>query len=489
MNKIELLSDLKLGSSVAEYDRDLDKYFINTNYVKELINNDYDIIRGVKGAGKTAMLVALTKNKGQYEKLKSVKLVQAINLTGDPDFKKAFDRIDDDVEQQMLVDAWKIYLINIAWKNVDSNFEKYNEVKKYLKENNLITIKDSFLDKILYSFQRVMPTKVTNTFNIDGSTTQALEFDRNVNTTDGNIQGDTPIIDFNNIFTKINDILKKNNCSLWIMMDRLDDAFPDKSKKSILALKTLFYAYKDISLYDNFKIKMFIRDDIYNDITDKRFTSLTHVAANTSTPIKWDREKLENLFIERLLYNENFKSYLQEMDIDYTELNEQKREIILQKFFKKQVDVGRNNPDSFGWIINHITDGLNIFTPRDLISLIDKAKHYQIEEWRLTNNSEQEDYFIGAAALRKAYETISKDKLDTQLYAEYPELKRHIEKFKDLKAEHNEDSLRNLLGLRWKSIIEKLVNIGFIEEKKSTKIWKIPFLYRAGLGVIQGKAY
>lgn len=44
MDKVELLKKLNLGNSVAEYDKNLSDYFINTNYVEELINNNYDII-------------------------------------------------------------------------------------------------------------------------------------------------------------------------------------------------------------------------------------------------------------------------------------------------------------------------------------------------------------------------------------------------------------------------------------------------------------
>jgi hypothetical protein len=73
------------------------------------------------------------------------------------------------------------------------------------------------------------------------------------------------------------------------------------------------------------------------------------------------------------------------------------------------------------------------------------------------------------------------------LYAEYPNLRKYIEKFKDSKAEHNEESLKVILGSRWRSIIKKLVESGFIEEKLNT--WKVPFIYREGLNISQGKAY
>ena len=92
----------------------------------------------------------------------------------------------------------------------------------------------------------------------------------------------------------------------------------------------------------------------------------------------------------------------------------------------------------------------------------------------LNNKSLVANYFIGASALRRAYAEVSKEKLETQLYAEYPDLRIYIEKFTDSKAEHNEESLRIILSSRWKSRIKKLVDIGFIEEKLNT--WKGPFI-------------
>ena len=74
------------------------------------------------------------------------------------------------------------------------------------------------------------------------------------------------------------------------MIDRLDDAFPDRTPESTLILKALFYAYKDICMYDGFKMKIFIRDDIFDEITSNGFTSLTHVASKTMQSLQWDRE-------------------------------------------------------------------------------------------------------------------------------------------------------------------------------------------------------
>ncbi|MBV4429547.1 P-loop ATPase, Sll1717 family [Clostridium tyrobutyricum] len=483
MDKIQLLKSLNLGNSIAEQDKNLSDYFIYTNYVEDLIGDKYDIVRGAKGSGKTAMLLAVSKNQSKYKKLHDVILVQAINLQGDPYFKSVFDKISKEVKQQELIDSWKIYIINLVWNKITNKFSEHKQLEKYLKQHKLVIRSNKLLEKVLYAFQGI---KVTNKFNSDGSVTQSVKYEKTDSKSKDCLVN--KIIDFNYVFSEINRILVKNNYKVWIMMDRLDDAFPDKTNKSILALKSLLYAYKDISTYDNFKIKIFLRNDIYYNITSNGFTSLTHVAAKALNPIQWNKDKLSQLLVKRVLFNKEFNKYLDSYNINYNNLNnEDCRNNILELLFKKQVDVGKNNPDTLGWIINHITDGLGIVTPRDLISIVDKARRYQIEEWKLNDKNIGEKYLVGSSSIRQAYLEISQEKLETQLYAEYPSLRKHIEKFANSKAEHNEESLKKMLGIRWKSRIKNLVDIGFIEEKKNT--WKVPFVYREGLNISQGKAF
>ena len=110
MKKIDVLQNIKLGNSIAEYDGNISQYYINTNSTLDLINDRYDIIKGVKGSGKTAMLVAICDNQCDYSQLDGKKLVKAIQLKGDPDFKRAFDTVT--IEQndlQKVIDAWKYF--------------------------------------------------------------------------------------------------------------------------------------------------------------------------------------------------------------------------------------------------------------------------------------------------------------------------------------------------------------------------------------------
>lgn len=131
------------------------------------------------------------------------------------------------------------------------------------------------------------------------------------------------------------------------MLDRLDDAFPDNSERDNLILKSLFYAYKDICFYEGFKIKIFIREDIFDNITKENgFRSLTHVDAKTMNSIKWERDTIEQLLIERLLFNDDFVEYIKSfgLETDYTKISPDERLKIIYKFVKPQLILDQTSP-------------------------------------------------------------------------------------------------------------------------------------------------
>lgn len=483
MNPRKILTELKLGDGIAEYDKDLAKYFVDTVYVEDFVKDRYDIILGEKGSGKSAMLKGVTENAMNYTNLENVQMVIATNLIGDVDFRKAFASIDEDISEFELIDAWKIYIVNLLWKQYCTIFGEENDLKKYLESKKILEHKEGILFKLKYAIERARASKFTvyNKTQMDGTNEVGASLDLNK----GEDSYECEVIDYNMIFAKLEQALEERDSNIWVLLDRLDDAFPDRNPKNTQILKALFYAYKDICAYTRIKVKIFIREDIFSDITMDGFRSLTHVSSKAMQPIKWDKEKIINMFIERLLYNKCIQIYMQELGIDYKHRCEGIDKKILDTILKRQVDIGKNKPDTIGWILNHIKNGKGVFTPRDFILLIDKARSYQLEE--VKDKEVTDPYLIGASAIRKAYRDISKSKLDTQIYAEYPECRGWIEKFRDGKAAYNKETIKEILGKQWNFRVNKLVFIGFLEESGGG--WNIPFLYRPALKAVQGKAY
>jgi hypothetical protein len=77
------------------------------------------------------------------------------------------------------------------------------------------------------------------------------------------------------------------------------------------------------------------------------------------------------------------------------------------------------------------------------------------------------------------------------LEAEFPHLWKYIAKLVGGKTEYSEGAIRNLFGRDWLSVVGDLTSIGVLRKevkRDGSKSLKIPFLYREGLEVTQGRA-
>ena len=151
MKKIDILNNLNFGNSIAEYDKNIVNYYINTYSTMDLVNDRYDIIKGTKGSGKTAMLVTLYDNQSKYSQLDGKRLIKAIELKGDPDFKRAFNTVTiNDNDIQKVIDAWKIYIINVIWKSYSDLFSDGSELGNYLQKEKLLSPKKTIIGTLLH---------------------------------------------------------------------------------------------------------------------------------------------------------------------------------------------------------------------------------------------------------------------------------------------------------------------------------------------------
>ena len=78
----DIVRKLDLGNSVAEFDKELEKYFVETEPFRALIEDRADIIAGDKGTGKTALYSILRKRYGSIAQLKGVEVEPLAKLRG-----------------------------------------------------------------------------------------------------------------------------------------------------------------------------------------------------------------------------------------------------------------------------------------------------------------------------------------------------------------------------------------------------------------------
>lgn len=456
MESLEKLRGLKIGNTIAELDEELNSNYISSTTFFDFIDDRYDLIRGAKGTGKTALLLYVCANKNQFIALSDVLIIKANEHSGDPSFKKAFRNLHKEDGVDVYSDAWRIYIINLIWEAVEQNCNSTAELKKYLEKKKLLTKDTGFLSRIVYAILRAKASITANDVEY------SIEM--------GKLPESENFVDFNYVFESLASILRTNNKRVWILLDRLDDAFPDWSDESRLAIKALLFVYKDLLGIRLIKLKTFLRIDIFDNVTkDSGFTSLSHIIAKASPPIAWDENQMKDFIIKRIGSICEPEHHTVDERIKY--------------LFGEQIDVGKRKPDSFHWVINHLKDGNGQYTPRDVIDFIENARKYTIVEIESSGKASETALF-SKSALKTAWRIVSINKLQSQLLAENPELKDVIDLFRDKKAEYSPDAMMGLFGASYKEVCAKLCYIGFLGTYGEN--WKIPYLYRPCINVKQG---
>lgn len=480
MSNRDILETLNLGAAVAENDEHLANYFVPTGALTDFVGDRYDIIRGVKGSGKSALLRITSLHQERYEPLANVKFVVATEHAGEPAFKRAFEKaIGPEWREDELVRAWKVYLLNLALDALEAlplNEASITAVK--LAEKSGLRFRNPSLFKKLYwSLIRVM-----NPRQITLGETIAAEFPDEP----PEFWLKSPEIDFPELLSTISNGFEQANKRCWILVDRLDAAFQADPELESAALRAILMAYKDFMGKKFVRIKLFFRTDLFDVVTSGAgFRELTHVQDRASPPITWDSDRLLQMIMERFVFN---KPVREKYGITTNDLKESDdRLAAFLSICPQQVDAGEKRPDSWNWVCNRLRDGNGVATPRDLQLLMLNAARKQQERLQLGDDDPETPHLISGSALKAGLAQLSTDKIRASLIAEAPDLEGAIRAFTKGKAEHNEDSLEAILGKGWKHLTERLERIGFLE--KIGAAWKVPMLYRDGLEITQGAAY
>jgi len=141
--------------------------------------------------------------------------------------------------------------------------------------------------------------------------------------------------------------------------------------------------------------------------------------------------------------------------------------------------------------MGRIRDGNDVKPPRNLIDLVQKAQDVQMrKEEREANEFLEGKALLSSDALKSGLSALSKQRVEDTLLAEAGAQAGLIDRFRNGKAEHNSETLASALGLEGEELVKArqfLRDIGFLEAVGAN--FKIPMLYREGLGVTQGKAF
>jgi len=490
MKVYEILEKIQFGNPVAEYDAQLQNYFLRTNIFRQVISGSAEVVAGDKGTGKTAIYQHLRHSYKQIPELYGTEILSGFNLSGEPLFRRLGD--EQVLTEGQYITLWKMYIISLAGNWLLKNYRGNRsatliKVESLLSKIGLLSVDDtagSVFSRLMGWLRLNATPKAVGmdvSFNEYGIPvfTPKIELGKVEQKEEERVE----IISHEEAFEIINSALYEKKVVLWIALDRLDEAFVGRPDIEALALRALIRTFMDMD-YSHLRLKLFVRKDLFRKITRDGFVNLTHVHARQKE-IVWNNEDLLGVLFHRLKNNGDIFRRLG--------INPQKLTPIQLFYVMFPQRVYVQGAETWIWMLNAIRDGNDVKPPRNLIDLCIMA---QEEQLRVETHKEREyavnQPLIEADTLKKAAVQLSKQRIIDTLLAEYGEdVKIAIRAFQNSKAEHNEQSLSDLFGfdvVATRLVIDVLTSIGFLEKTRGD-VYKVPALYRPGLNITQGKAF
>jgi hypothetical protein len=488
---LSALNSVKLGKSVAEKDERLDDTFVETTAFQNVIRNDYDIIEGDKGAGKTALFVRLLSPQAYDQRPSDAIVVRGCNVKGEPFFQQLV--VGEALSEEQYVRFWKGYIIARAgnWLLKKNKYSRTSRSSLYKLEQMLrglqlysdIASKDDMVDA-RDIFDRVLK-HIGNLFRwksigVDVEVTaEGLSFSPKVElATSDPIQKD---ISIHNALALLSQCLAEMGKSVWVAIDRLDEAFQGFPDAEIPLLRALFRTYRDLDEYENITLKIFVRRDLFAKIMKDGFVNLTHINSSKIT-LEWEDEDLKTLICNRIRQN----SELCELFAICKENND----AVIERVFPSTMTGEAGGESVWPWIMRRICDGNGAKPPRNLIDLVRFAFDQQIKrDSRKVRDVKSLAFIVEEDSLIEAAKKLSEQRLDDTLFAESPQETQAIKLFHGSGAVHNKKSISEVMNCSFQKVdgqIERLVFMGFLQERGS--YYSIPYLYRAGLDIVDGYA-
>lgn len=489
-----ILRNLSIGNSVAEFDDELERYFLETDTFRAFVSDDVDIIAGDKGTGKTAIYRYVARNYRAYRELDRVHMLSAFNPSGNPIFQRLVSSELQMTEGQYST-VWKAYVLSLAgnWlvdiaDNEVGRTEKTDRLSALLAAVGLRSPKwktETLFTSIVDWAKRLLkPTAVEVEFAF---TPEGLPLIKPRAEFEPGELEQIPIND-NLVYHEdalgiLTDALNETETDIWILFDRLDEAFVGYPDTEIPALRALLRTYLDLQGFPCLRLKLFLRRDLFGKVTRGGFVNLTHINARRRD-IVWDDEDLFKLLTQRVRGSDDFVAAIGAAEMKDGEL--------FYHLFPSQVDLGERKPTTWNWMLSRIRDGNGVKPPRNLIDLVAFAREEQMRrEERNPRLYDNWSILIEAESLKQALSRLSQKRIQDTLLAEAPEhVAANIRKFRDEKAEHNTTSLRRLVGMpgaELRQAVDQLTEVGFLEQTGES--YKVPMLYRDGLAIKQGKGY
>jgi hypothetical protein len=307
MDRLRLLRELSFGAQVAEEETtELADYFVETDQWLRIFGGEVDVIRGHKGAGKSAIYLLLsTRTDELFDK--NILLINAEKPRGTPVFKDLVT--EPPASEAEFIGLWKLYIVALIAQRM-----KEFDVKGTAAERLYKSLEDQGLLDARADLSRMfrMAKEYARRWLTPKAIEAELKFDAHTGLPTGVSGKITPgeptselrekgYVSVDTLLQLANSALGSIKLHVWVLLDRLDVAFAETHELERNALRALFRVYLDMAGNDWIKLKVFLRSDIWGRIVEGGFREASHITRVVA--LEWTAEALLNLVIRRLLKN------------------------------------------------------------------------------------------------------------------------------------------------------------------------------------------
>ncbi len=428
--------------------------------------------------------------------LESALIVPAENPSGAPAFQDVAE--DPPTSEAEFIGLWKVYFLGLVAMVLQDYGVQTPEAKRVyetLSEARLLDVGNSLRSRL--HAVRDYVRRVAKAESVEGGLTLDPGTGMPVGLT-GKITLRQPqaelraagIVSIDDLLHDADEALSALDFSVWLILDRLDVAFVTQETLEQNALKALFKVYLDLQPLQKISIKIFLRTDIWRNITERGFREASHITR--ALTISWERQSLLNVVMRRALRNQTLQE-LYDVEPASVLASVPEQEALLGRMLPEKVDLGPNNPKTFDWMLSRTQDGSTSTAPRELIHLMSSLRESQLKRYEVGHDPPPDEQLFDRAAFKDALTAVSDTRLTTTLFAEYPNLKPRLEQLEGEKTQQTPQKLARVWSVspdEARVLAEQLVEVGFFERRgtKQDPAYWVPFLYRDALRMVQGEA-
>lgn len=497
MKQLDVLRASYFGQRTAEEEAEhLRAYFVETEQWSQVFKGEVDVVYGPKGSGKSAIYSLISQSKDDLFD-RNIIIVPGENPQGAPAFRDIGE--NPPYNESEFINLWKLYILTLCGQTIKEygfTGEKCRLVIDTLEEAELLPSSFTLSKALKYAFDYVRaltrkPEAIEGEIGIDAITGLPNSFKGKIIFGEPSVKAaKLGVMSVDELFENASTALSDAGFSVWVVLDRLDVAFADNENLENSALRALFKCYLDVKAFKNISLKIFLRTDIWTNITKDGFREASHIERALS--IQWSAEDLTNLITRRAISNQAISEFYG-VTADSILQNYKSQENFIGKIFPDQVETGPNKPKTFQWVLGRTRDGTQTTAPRELIHFMNELRYVQITRMERGEAALADDKLFEQASFKEALPAVSKVRLEQTLYAEFPSMKNYIEAMREQKATQpisNLSSIWNVSEHEALVIATQLEQVGFFERVGGQRAdsWRVPFLYRPALNLVQGSA-